>query len=74
VKSSGILNPGNSRLSFFIRAEGFNTPLLGAFSKVLNPECNTLLEQHTPLLAAGLLIAGIHFSMYYKRKAVNNEL
>jgi hypothetical protein len=26
---------------FFIRAEGFNTPLLGAVKKVLNPECNT---------------------------------
>ena len=34
---------------------------LGAFPMVLNPECYTLLEQHTPLnrkfeLAAGLLI------------------
>jgi len=43
-------------LKIFIRAEGFNTPPLGALFMVLNPECNTLLEQHTPLLAAGLLI------------------
>jgi len=42
----------------FIRAEGFNTQeltaqgSLGALFMVLIPECNTLLEQHTSLLAA----------------------
>jgi len=46
----------------FIRAEGFNTQeltaqgSLGALFMVLIPECNTLLEQHTSLLAARLLI------------------
>jgi len=28
-------------LTGFIRAEGFNTPLLAAVKKVLNPECNS---------------------------------
>jgi len=44
-----------------IRAEGFDTPSFMAVKKVLNPECNTLLEQHTPAnlwfdFRAGLLI------------------
>ena len=41
---------------FFIVGEGFNTPPLGALKRVLNPETNSLPKQHTPLLAAGLLI------------------
>ncbi|AEF81183.1 hypothetical protein TREAZ_1107 [Leadbettera azotonutricia ZAS-9] len=44
----------------FIRGEGVNTPPLGAVKKVLSPESNSLREQHTSRLAAGLLI-GIAF-------------
>ncbi|WP_083820264.1 hypothetical protein [Leadbettera azotonutricia] len=40
----------------FIRGEGVNTPPLGAVKKVLSPESNSLREQHTSRLAAGLLI------------------
>jgi len=32
----------------FIRAEGFNTPPLGAVKKVLNPECNSTGERTIP--------------------------
>ena len=57
----------------FIRAEGFNTPPPVAFSMVLNPECNTLLEQHTPPnrrfeLAAGLLILTANLRFIHKPK------
>jgi len=31
-----------------IRAEGFNTPPLGAVKKVLNPECNSAGERTIP--------------------------
>ncbi|AEF83206.1 hypothetical protein TREAZ_3352 [Leadbettera azotonutricia ZAS-9] len=41
---------------FLIRGEGVNTPPLGAVKKVLSPESNSLREQHTSRLAAGLLI------------------
>jgi hypothetical protein len=44
-------------LPCFIRGERVNTPRLGAVKKVLTPESNSLREQHTPRLAAGLLIS-----------------
>jgi hypothetical protein len=49
--------------SFFIHAEGFNTPPLGAVKKVLNPDCNSLLKTTIPrcLRRPWLIIAAAIF-------------
>jgi hypothetical protein len=44
-----------------IRAEGFNTPPLGAVKKVLKARLQFLIKNnHTPLLAAGLVDLAAH--------------
>jgi len=58
----------------FIRAEGFNTPPLVALILVLNPECNTLLEQHTQLFAAGMFILWLKKSKYTHMVTIKKEL
>ena len=47
----------------FIRGDGFNTPLLAAVKKVLNPESNSSGERNTPLLAAGYFIISLFLIM-----------
>ncbi|MFA6858005.1 MAG: hypothetical protein WCR31_12440 [Treponema sp.] len=48
--------PGDSCLLEHYSCGGFNTPPLGAYEGVLNPDCNTFRELHTSTLASRLVI------------------
>ncbi|AEF83388.1 hypothetical protein [Leadbettera azotonutricia] len=60
----------------FIHGEGVNTQepasqgSLGAVKKVLSPESNSLREQHTSRLAAGLLIEFVETNLKYKEMPI----